>query len=253
MVVRDVSRERDRLELREAFVGVLSHELRTPITSIYSGVELLRAHRLDEAVAQDVLRDVAVEAESLHRLVEDLLMMVRLERGATIASLEPVLLQHVVPRAIADERRRWPERAFRAELPADLRVVDTDPGLLRQVLRNLLSNAAKYGRGTVTVTATDDGTRGELLLHVVDDGPGVPVGDRDRVFDLLYRGSDGQGSRAPGSGCTSLGRSWRPWADRSATCRGPTVPSSSRHSRSAASRPADGPPRPTILPAPRLA
>ena len=131
MVVRDVSREHDQAMLRQAFVGILSHELRTPVTSIYSGIELLRAHRLSEPVMRDVLNDVAVEAETLHRLIEDLLVMVRLERGVSMAIPEPVLIHRIVALALADEARRWPDRTFVADIPPDLPTAQGDEGLLR--------------------------------------------------------------------------------------------------------------------------
>ncbi len=198
MVVRDVSREHDQAMLRQAFVGILSHELRTPVTSIYSGIELLRAHRLSEPVTRDVLNDVAVEAETLHRLIEDLLVMVRLERGVSMALPEPVLVHRVVALALADEARRWPDRTVVADIPPDLPTAQGDEGLLRQVLRNLLSNAAKYGSrsGTVRITAAADVD--DLTVTVSDDGPGIDDDQRDRIFDLFYRA--GASPRIQGSG-----------------------------------------------------
>jgi len=198
MVVRDVSREHDQAMLRQAFVGILSHELRTPVTSIYSGIELLRAHRLSEPITRDVLNDVALETETLHRLIEDLLVMARLERGVSMAVPEPVLVHRVVALALADEVRRWPDQTFIADIPADLPTAQGDEGLLRQVLRNLLSNATKYGsrRGTISITAAavPDG----LTVTVSDDGPGIDDDQRGRVFDLFQRA--GANPRIQGSG-----------------------------------------------------
>jgi signal transduction histidine kinase len=198
MTVRDVSRQHDQAMLREAFVGILSHELRTPVTSIYSGVELLRGHKLSEPVTRDVLHDVAVEAETLHRLIEDLLVMVRLERGVSMALPEPVLVHRIVELALAEERRRWPDHRFVAVIPSDLPIAQGDEGLLRQVLRNLLSNAAKYGRRAGTVTVTAAATPNEITVAVSDEGPGIGDDQRDRVFDLFYRGA--VDARIAGSG-----------------------------------------------------
>ncbi len=198
MIVRDVTEAHDEALLREALVGILSHELRTPVTSIYGGVELLRSHRLSADVSQDVLNDVAIEAETLHRLIDDLLVMIRLERGVQMAVPEPILVHRTVSLALADERRRWPGTSFVADIPSDLPAGRGDDGLIRQVLRNLLSNAAKYGPpgGTVTVRArpVPDG----IELRVLDDGPGISDDQRDRVFGLFYRGTTT--ARIQGSG-----------------------------------------------------
>ena len=198
MVVRDVSREHDQAMLRQAFAGILSHELRTPVTSIYSGIELLRAHRLSEPVTRDVLNDVAVEAETLHRLIEDLLVMVRLERGVSMALPEPILVHRIVGLALADEARRWPDRTFVADIPADLPTAQGDEGLLRQVLRNLLSNAAKYGPRSGTVRITAAAVPDGLTVTVSDEGPGIDDDQRDRVFELFDRA--GTSTRIQGSG-----------------------------------------------------
>ena len=198
MIVRDVTEAHDQAMLREAFVGILSHELRTPVTSIYSGVELLRTHHLSESVSRDVLNDVAVEAETLQRLIDDLLVMVRVERGVQLALAEPVLVHRIVSLALADERRRWADRHFVATIPTDLPTAMADDGLLRQVLRNLLSNAAKYGPPDSTILVTAREADGWIEVRVTDEGPGIAVDQRERVFDLFYRGT--MAARIQGSG-----------------------------------------------------
>jgi len=180
---------RDEVALREAFIGVLSHELRTPVTSIYGGIELLRAHRLDDNVVRDVLRDVSDEAEGLQRLIDDLLVMVRAERGLAFAVPEPVLLRRIVGLAVDDERRRWPDQAFDVDLAADLPTALGDDALLRQVLRNVLGNAAKFGpaHGSISVSGQADGDLVELRVR--DRGPGISPEQREQVFALFYRGA----------------------------------------------------------------
>ena len=188
--MHNVDSPTDRALLSEAFVTMLSHELQTPMTSIYGGVELLRRHQLAGPVSQDVLRDVAVEVERLRRLIDDLLVMVRLERGVTMAMPGPVVLHRAVALALADERRRWPDRRLVAAIPRDLPMAVADETLLLQVLRNLLASAAGsvQPEGTITVTARGDG--GRVHLTVKDDGPRIQAGQREGAFDLFYRGSD---------------------------------------------------------------
>lgn len=189
MVVRDVTQAHDDPLLREAFVGMLSHELRTPVTSIYSGIELLRGRRLDGAVVRDVLDDVAVETETLQRLIDDLLVLVRVDRGIALGVPEPVHLRRIVRLAVADEQRRWPGRAFVVDLPADLPAARGDDGMIRQVLRNLLSNAAKYGPPDGIVTIAGGAVGDDIELRVTDDGPGVALEHRQRELELSSQGS----------------------------------------------------------------
>jgi K+-sensing histidine kinase KdpD len=180
----------DRALLSEAFVTMLSHELQTPMTSIYGGVELLRRHHFAEPVTQDVLRDVAIEVERLRRLIDDLLVMVRLERGVPMAMPGPVVLHRTVELALADERRRWPDRRFVTAIPRDLPMAIADETLLLQVLHNLLASAAGtvLPSGTITIRADHDPER--ILLTVEDDGPRINASQRESAFDLFYRGSD---------------------------------------------------------------
>ena len=197
MVVDDVTDQVDQNILRDNLVSVLSHELRTPITSIFSAIGLLERGTLARDVLQSVVGDIAIEAETLHRIIEDLLVMARLERHVGLAVTEPILVQRVASAAIADERRRWPESEFVESMPRDLPPVAGDEGLVRQVLRNLLSNAAKYGRqgGTVAISGSEAGSMVEI--RVADDGPGIPPAVRERIFELFYRGDE---TRAPGAG-----------------------------------------------------
>ncbi len=102
----------DRLEndhLRDTFIGILSHELRTPVTAIYGGSQVLlgRGERLDPAVSRELITDIAAESERLHRLIENLLVLARVERGEELIGGEPVLLQRVLPTIVEREREIW--------------------------------------------------------------------------------------------------------------------------------------------------
>jgi PAS domain S-box-containing protein len=191
LVLRDVTEQRQREAVRETFIGVLSHELRTPVTTIYGGARVLARddNRLDDATRQEILTDVAEEAERLKRLVEDVVAMSRF--GETDADLgrEPVLLQRIVPAVMASEEERWPGVTFTVDLEPGLPTVMADPTYLEQVVRNLLANAAKYGgQGTtVEVVVEYDRDTEEVAVSVRDDGPGIEALEAERLFDLFYR------------------------------------------------------------------
>jgi two-component system sensor histidine kinase KdpD len=182
----DISEQRAAEEAREAFLGILSHELRTPITSILAGSNILSRRSLEAAEA-DLVADIGVEAERLHWLVENLLVLSRVERGADLRRSDPVLVQHVGRRVLAHEGSRWPDRQFEATIPVGLPAASGDEAYVEQILRNLLSNAAKYSptgsRIDLVVAHEEDG----VTIRVLDRGPGFAPSDLLRVFELFYR------------------------------------------------------------------
>lgn len=196
-----VAQLEDAQQQRQAFFGVVSHELRTPITTIYGGTRVLRQSggRLSHDARQQLLDDVGQEAERLYRLVEDLLVLSRSEREALAVAAEPILIQHLVNRVVSSEQQRWPRARLRASPDRGLPPVLGDSTLVEQVLRNLLSNAAKYAgeAGVIDVQAGE--TRGWVEVRVLDEGPGLTAADAARVFDLFYRAPDAA-NRAQGAG-----------------------------------------------------
>ena len=186
-----------RQALHDAFVGVMSHELRTPVTTIYGAIKLLvKSPRRPDL--ETLLADIEEESDRLQRITEDLLVLSRAEHGLVEVRPEPVLLQREAAAIVADVARRFPAVRIDVAIPASLPPLSADPGALRQVLDNLLANAAKYGDGSpIRLTAAEepDGIR----IEVIDAGPGVPEGEHDRLFELFYR-SPANERRASGTG-----------------------------------------------------
>ena len=207
VVMRDVTEARRREAVRETFIGVLSHELRTPVTTIFGGAKLLArsTSTLDEETQRGIFRDIHDEAERLQRLVEDVVALNRFGDEAGEVGAEPVLLQRLIPRVVDSEEGRWPGVTFALDMAPGLPTVTADPTYVEQVLRNLLSNAAKYGGAgsTVTIVAEPseiDGTdEREVVVRVLDDGPGFPADETNRLFELFYR-SPGTAGSASGAG-----------------------------------------------------
>jgi PAS domain S-box-containing protein len=209
VVMRDVTEARRREAVRETFIGILSHELRTPVTTIFGGAKLLarESSTLDEETTRGIFRDIHDEAERLQRLVEDVVALNRFSDESGDVGAEPVLLQRLIPRVVASEEGRWPGVTFTTDVAPGLPTVTADPTYTEQVLRNLLSNAAKYGGAgsTVTVVAergddgAEDGAEREVIVRVLDDGPGFPAEETNRLFELFYR-SPGTAGSASGAG-----------------------------------------------------
>jgi signal transduction histidine kinase len=189
IVLRDVTEARQSRGLREAFLGMLSHELRTPVTSIYAAADLLRRNTsaLDADERAGLMEDISVEAERLLRLVDDLLVLAYYEEGLDLIK-EPSLLQRVVPAIVVHERRRWSGIDIDLRIGPDLPVVIGDETSVQQVVRNLISNAAKYGGGRqviVDLRASDE-ERG-AIVSVLDRGHGVSADETESLFRPFYR------------------------------------------------------------------
>jgi len=191
--VDDISGRKDTEALRDAFISMLSHELRTPVTTIYAGAQLLRRRRGPAGSGgpngsnRELIDDIALEAERLDRIVQNFLVLARVERGAQVRGHEPVLIQRLVARVVERERSRWADRTIVAHLPPGLPPVGADDASVELVVRNLVNNAAKYGGPQVRVLVTAEERPREVAVRVLDDGPGLTPDEAGRVFDLFYR------------------------------------------------------------------
>lgn len=189
VVLRDVTDARRREAVRDTFIGVLSHELRTPLTTIFGGAKLLarETSTLDEETRRGIFNDVHDEAERLQRLVEDVVALNRFGEEVRDMGREPVLLQRLLPRVVQSEDGRWPGVVFQVQIESGLPTVSAEPTYVEQVVRNLLSNAAKYGGIDSTVLVRAEPGDHEVIVRVLDDGPGIDMDERERLFELFFR------------------------------------------------------------------
>jgi PAS domain S-box-containing protein len=194
----DITDRKDAEAFREAFMGILSHELRTPITSIYAASTLLSRPGLDPSRQAELLDDIGHEAERLRRLVEDLVILARTERGTIQVHTEPVPLQHILPRVCDQEQRRWPGITFELRILGPLPIARADEAFVEQIVRNLLGNAAKYGPPDGHVELVVDALDGWPRVRVLDRGPGVDPAEAERLFEVFYRSE--RTSKVAGSG-----------------------------------------------------
>ncbi len=211
--------ERRAGEFREAFIDVISHELRTPITTILGLTQILaRPGRADDPASRaPLLEDVRAESERLHRLVEDLLVLSRAERGRLVIDAEPLQPRRLIERIVAHEAPELPSLLIETRLGPDLPVVAGEGTYVEQIVRNLLGNAAKYTPAGTRVVIEARRNGGVVEIRVSDDGPGIPEESLRRIFDLFYRDPD-SARAVSGSGiglfeCRSLveamgGRMW---------------------------------------------
>lgn len=184
------------------FVADASHELRTPLASIRGYAELgRRPARLPADTARSLER---IESESVRMstLVEEMLLLARLDAGRDLETA-PVPLGGLVVEAVSDAQVAGPDHRWQLELPDDDIEIVGDADRLRQALGNLLANARLHTPpGTTVVTSLAPATDGGAVLTVVDDGPGIPDDLQPALFERFTRGD---GSRSRGTGSTGLG------------------------------------------------
>jgi two-component system phosphate regulon sensor histidine kinase PhoR len=205
LVFHDLTRLKQLEKTRTEFVANVSHELRTPLSLIKGCVEtLLDGAKDDPAVATRFLQIIQKHTDRLVFLIEDLLVISRLESGQVALDRRAVSLRPLVERTLNDLKARAEERevSLANEVPEGL-CAFADAERLQQVLYNLVDNAIKYGRqrGQVLVTGRP-GQPNEVELSVQDDGPGIPPGSQERIFERFYRVDR---ARSPEQGGTGLG------------------------------------------------
>lgn len=194
---KTLEEERDRLlveerragEFREAFIDVISHELRTPITTILGTTEILtRPGRVDDPVIRaSMLSDVRAESERLYRLVEDLLVLSRVERGRLVIDAEPLQVARILERIVAHEVTELPSITIDLEIAPSLPVASGEATYVEQIVRNLLENAAKYSPAGTRVQVVARQVGEEVVIQIIDDGPGISPESLPYIFDLFYR------------------------------------------------------------------
>ena len=175
--------------LRSALLSSLSHDLRTPLSSIMGAATSLQrqAGGFDAAVRAELVDTIRNEAERMNRFVNNLLDMTRIESGALAAKREIVDLADAVGTALERMARTLAEHRVEVGMPADLPMVRGDFVLLEQVVANLLDNAAKYAPPGSTITLRGQRGPDGILLTVADEGPGIPADRLQLVFDKFYR------------------------------------------------------------------
>ncbi|MFT3899792.1 MAG: HAMP domain-containing sensor histidine kinase [Gordonia sp. (in: high G+C Gram-positive bacteria)] len=185
------------------FVADASHELRTPLAAIRGYAELAHRHRTDvpDEVAYAIGR-VESEAERMTRLVEDLLLLARLDSGRPLER-EPVDMSQLAVDAVSDAHAAGPDHCWQLDLPGEPVVVTGDAARLHQVVVNLLANARVHTPDGTLVTVGLSPGDGETVISVADNGPGIDPALQNEVFTRFARGD----SRARSGGGTGLGLS----------------------------------------------
>lgn len=212
LILRDVTDERRSRAIQEALVGMLSHELRTPVSSIYTAAVLLTKNEgvRTDTQRQELISDVAMEADRLRRLIEDLFVLTKTEGGELHVEAEPIHLPHLLDAVVREQRTRWPDHRIEMTIDRHLPAINGEVTYVQQIIENLVSNAVKYSERGSTISIEVAQVETAVDIHIQDEGPGVSPGDRDHVFELLFR-SQATAGKVQGAGiglfvCRTLAR-----------------------------------------------
>jgi two-component system, OmpR family, sensor histidine kinase KdpD len=176
-------------KLRSALLTSISHDLRTPLASILGSATSLTNYRdtLDATAQDELIRTIQEEAERLNRFIANLLDMTRIEAGALQPRSDIADVGDIVGSALARASKVLAQHRVAVKLGSNLPMLKLDPVLFEQALFNLLDNAAKYAPQGTEVRLSARQTGDVLHLQVIDEGPGIPPADLERIFDKFYR------------------------------------------------------------------
>ena len=202
LTVRDISREREQEEQRSTFISVISHELQTPIAIIKGYASTLA--RPDAVLEQETLRArlqaIEEEADSLDKLVGNLLYASRIQAGGLQMEIVPLDLSSLVQKVALLLRVKSPGVTVKLELPAHLPTVMADRDRIEEVLQNLLDNAVKYSPKRREITVACHSTSDEVIVSVSDVGMGIALREQEQIFDRFHRVDNSSTRSTQGAG-----------------------------------------------------
>jgi two-component system, OmpR family, phosphate regulon sensor histidine kinase PhoR len=199
----ELRRDRQLRQLKEDFIGNVSHELKTPLSLIRMFSEILVTGRIkDEDKKFDYFRIIHNESDRMSRLINNLLDFANLGRGIHAGHFEKINLAQLVAKALEAYRYEIQKDGFQIDLDARPDVPDSfaDPNALTMAFLNLLDNSVKYSLDPKQIEVRVERTDGFLDLTVTDKGIGIPSSEQQKIFDKFYRGSAPSVRRIRGSG-----------------------------------------------------
>ena len=205
-VLHDVTREKEISRMKTDFVSNVSHELKTPLSSIKAYIEMLVDGEADDEETRGEFYDIiSTETDRLHRLIENILNLSRIESGVVKTVREPISLSGVATQAldVLAPQARLKNLELIDRLAPVYYQVEADRDMIYQAILNLVSNAIKYtpDGGTITVSVNVDEPRGVALCEVSDTGLGIPADDLPHIFDKFYRvGANKKAAKGTGLG-----------------------------------------------------
>jgi two-component system, OmpR family, phosphate regulon sensor histidine kinase PhoR len=202
-VFHDISRLKQTDEIRRDFVANVSHELRTPLSVFRGNLEvLLDDQNLSTEESRQIFSAMKRHSDRLNRLIEDLLMLARLEAKAMTLQIAPIDLGGFVARMAHDWNKRLQNRDLKVQVSVEenLPPLLADEFRLEQIMHNLLENAVSYSAEGKHISIAAKSQDGRAVLAVEDQGIGIPPGDLPRIFERFYRADKARSRERGGTG-----------------------------------------------------
>ncbi|MBI2859610.1 MAG: response regulator [Chloroflexi bacterium] len=198
----DISDHKAADEMKDDFLDMVSHEMKTPLTVIIGGLNTVLTARksIGKQEADQLLKDAALEAESLADIVNNLLELSRVRARRIGLALRALDIQPVIDDMVAKARRQYTEQKFEVGLPSGLPAVRADKTRVERIMYNLLDNAAKYAPSGSTVQVEAKVDSGSLLVKVIDQGPGISADCQAKLFSPFERLGRGSAGSTGGTG-----------------------------------------------------
>lgn len=199
---KKIAMEAEKERLRANLLRAISHDLRTPLTSISGNADILLKNgiALSDDVRHQIYDDIYHDAEWLKNLVENLLAITKAENGNMQLSLHGELLEDVINEALQHLDRRSVDHIIKTHIPDDMLMAKVDPKLIVQVIINLVDNAIKYTQKGSQIEITAVRHADLAVVEVIDNGPGIADADQEAIFDMFYTADNETGDRRRGLG-----------------------------------------------------
>ena len=189
LVMNDITRIKQLEEMRKEFVANVSHELKTPVTSIMGYVETLRGGALSyPEKAEEFLEVMYRQTRNLTALIDDLLTLSRVEDGRRRFHKERFPLVDLLSSAVSVCRQKARKKNMEIEVDCTTEAgLLAHPVLLEQAVTNLINNAVKYTPENTKITVKGYSRDNQIFIDVIDQGQGIPLADQERIFERFYR------------------------------------------------------------------
>ena len=200
--LRDIAERRKLDQLKDEFIGLVSHELRSPLTVIIGAINtaLSEGARLSPEETRQLLQDAAWESESLSHLVANLLELSRAQADRLLLETELISIKSVVQEAVSRIEQQFPTHRLMINFPKQLPQVKADQLRVERILYNLLENAAKYSPQASQIRVLAKREKNRLIIGVADQGPGISLHDQAKLFEPFQRLEDSRLKGVKGAG-----------------------------------------------------
>lgn len=197
----DTTADSELDRMKSSLISTVSHELRTPLAAIkgYASTLLAEDVEWDRNSQREFLSIISNESDRLSNLVNNLLDLSRIEAGSLRLSREQIHLEQLIDRA-AEQAHLQPDNRLEVRIEADWPPLYADRPRLEAILRNLIENSVKYAGPQAVIEVSVRQHKDEVIFRVADDGPGIPPGESQRIFDSFYRANDSLARVASGAG-----------------------------------------------------